>query len=81
MKKIFTISLILLLCEGCSGGIYTEVVEMDVRIASPALGLNSRVPVVYPAQVDIAVGDPMVQAFGPSWESIEKGYPAFDFNP
>ena len=80
MKKILIV-LILFLIVGCSGGVQSGLVDMDLMIASQVLGLGPDVPVVYPAAPFGGAGDPMVQAFGPSWESIEQGYPAYNFNP
>lgn len=83
MKKIVAVLLLLAVCSGCSGGIHTGLVEVDLRLASPLLAGERGVPVVYPAAVGRGRGadDSMVQAFGPSWENVEGDYPAYNFNP
>lgn len=79
MRKIWVVSLLFL--AGCSGGVRSSLVEMDMRVASPFLRLNDDVPVVYPYQVGRGSRDPMVSAFGPSWESLEQANGAYRFNP
>jgi hypothetical protein len=55
---------------------------MDMRLASPILRLNDDVPVVYPYyQAGSGSRDPMVNAYGPSWESLEPVYSDYRFNP
>ena len=80
MKKVIIV-LLLAFSVGCSGGVYSDLLEADMRVASPVLGLGSDMPVVYPAAPVRGYSDPMVQAFGPSWESVEQDYPAYNFNP
>lgn len=36
---------------GCSVGIYSTPVEVDVKLASPVLKLNDQIPVVFPAEI------------------------------
>ena len=79
MKKIGWI--LLLLLSGCSGGVRSSLIDLDMRLSSPMLGLNDRVPVVYPHLAGGRNDDPMVAAFGPSWESLESAYPQYRFNP
>ena len=79
MRKIMA-GLLLIGCCGCSGGMYSNLVEVEMRFASPMFGDDQRVPVVYPGRGAVS-DDPMVQAFGPSWRSMEKDYPAYNFNP
>lgn len=79
MRKIMA-GLLLVSCCGCSGGIHSNLVEVDMRLASPMFGEGQRVPVVCPGRT-ASSEDPMVQAFGPSWRSMEKDYPAYNFNP
>lgn len=79
MRKIMA-GLLLISCCGCSGGMYSELVEVEMRLASPMFGEGQRVPVVYPGRGADAA-DPMVQSFGPSWRSMENDYPAYNFNP
>jgi hypothetical protein len=80
MRKIMA-GLLLLGCCGCTGGVYSNLVEVEMRFASPMLGREpQRVPVVYPGR-GAAADDTMVQAFGPSWRSMENDYPAYNFNP
>lgn len=83
MQKIMA-GLLLISCCGCSGGVYSNLAEVEMRLASPMFGEGQRVPVVYPAGPagrGGVSGDPMVQAFGPSWRSMENDYPAYNFNP
>lgn len=81
MKKM-CLAIPLLLLAGCSGGVRSSLVEMDMHIASPLLRLNADVPVVYPDQQAGGVSrDPMVNAFGPSWQSLEPEYSDYRFNP
>jgi len=79
MQKIMA-GLLLIVCCGCSGGMHSNLVEIDMRLASPMFGEGQRVPVVYPGRNGVS-DDPMVQAFGPSWRSMEKDYSAYNFNP
>lgn len=79
MRKIMA-GLLLISCCGCSGGMYSDLVEVEMRVATPMFGEGSRVPVVYPGKTG-ASGDPMVQAFGSSWRSMENDYPGYNFNP
>lgn len=79
MRKIMA-GLLLISCCGCSGGVYSNLVEAEMRLGSPMFGEGRRVPVVYPGG-GVVSDDPMVQAFGPSWRSMEKDYPAYNFNP
>ncbi|OGQ99824.1 MAG: hypothetical protein A2505_07195 [Deltaproteobacteria bacterium RIFOXYD12_FULL_55_16] len=79
MRKIMA-GLLLLGCWGCSGGIYSNLLEVEMRLASPMFGEGQRVPVVYPGRGGVA-DDPLAQAFGPSWRSMEKDYSAYNFNP
>ena len=79
MRKIVA-GLLLISCCGCSGGVYTPLGEAEIRLGSPMYGDGQRVPVVYPGRSGVS-DDPMVQAFGPSWRSMENDYPAYNFNP
>jgi len=80
MQKIMA-GLLLIGCCGCSGGIYSNLIEAEIRLASPMFGDEQRVPVVYPGRGGVSGDAPMVQAFGSSWRSMEKDYPAYNFNP
>lgn len=80
MKTMWLV-LPLLMLAGCSGGVRSSLVEMDLRVASPMLRFNSDVPVVYPYQAGGGSRDPMVSGFGPSWESLEPVYSEYRFNP
>lgn len=80
MRKIWIVVFSLVLA-GCSGGVRSSLVEMDMRVASPMLRLNDDVPVVYPYQAAGGGRDPMVNAFGFSWESLESAYGEYRFNP
>jgi len=79
MRKIVVL-LLLVSCGGCSGGVYSRVAEIELRLASPMFGEGQRVPVVYPGRIG-AYDDPMEQAFGPSWRGLEYDYAAYNFNP
>ncbi|HIJ77750.1 MAG: hypothetical protein OEY01_00395 [Desulfobulbaceae bacterium] len=81
MQKIMIVSLLLAFGVGCTGGVYSDLAEVELRAASPILGLGAKVPVVYPAAPFGEANDPLAQAFGPEWASIEQGYPAYNFNP
>ncbi|HIJ91658.1 MAG TPA: hypothetical protein HPP95_12515 [Deltaproteobacteria bacterium] len=80
MRKIMAV-LLLVGCCGCSGGMYTNPLEIELRLASPMFGESRQVPVLYPGGRGVVSDDPMVQAFGPSWRSLENDYPAYNFNP
>lgn len=81
MKTTCALFLVFLLA-GCSGGIHSPLVEMDMSLASPILGLNGGTQVVYPYQ---QTGDPQAgspaDAFGPSWVDLQEEYPEYKFNP
>lgn len=79
MQKIMA-GLLLIGCCGCSAGMYSDLVEVEMRLASPRFGGDQRVPVVYPGKTEVS-GESMAQAFGPSWRSMENDYPAYNFNP
>ena len=79
MQKIMA-GLLLIGCCGCSGGMYSNLVEVEMRLASPMFGEGQRVPVVYPGRSGVS-DDPMIKAFGPSWRSMEKDDSAYNFNP
>lgn len=83
MQRIMA-GLLLIGCCGCSGGISSNLLEAEMRLASPMFGQRQRVEVLYPGRAGGWGGgadDPMVQAFGPSWRSMETDYPAYNFNP
>ncbi len=80
MKVLVAIVLVSIV-SGCSGGIYTPVVDMEVGFKSSLLGHGGDVPVVYPAAKTVYGHDPMVEAFGPSWRNVQDDYPGFTFNP
>ncbi|MGV1099930.1 hypothetical protein ACUUL3_11050 [Thiovibrio sp. JS02] len=79
--RIVAVLLLLLSCFGCSGGVYTELAEVQMRLGSPSGAGGERVPVIYPGKQALDRMDPMVQAFGPSWRNMEDEYPAYNFNP
>ncbi|MEW6501786.1 MAG: hypothetical protein ACOY8P_09830 [Thermodesulfobacteriota bacterium] len=82
MRKLPLVAVLLLGLAGCAGGVRSSLVEMDMSVGSPLLRLNADVPVVYPyRQAGNASRDPMVAAFGPSWESLEPAYGDYRFNP
>lgn len=66
--------------SGCSGGIYSPLLEGEVNIASPMFGLNAAKPVVSPMPGSSG-REPMVKAYGDSWESVEGDYFEYNFNP
>ena len=79
--RILGLALALLL-SGCSGGIYTPVAEVGVTLDSPILGLNDELPVVFPYKGTRNRGqNPMVEAYGPSWQDLHSKYPEYRFNP
>ena len=79
MQRIMA-GLLLIGCCGCSGGISSNLLEAEMRLGSPMFGQSQRVEVLYPGRGKVA-DDPMVQAFGTSWRSMETDYPAYNFNP
>lgn len=79
MQRIMA-GLLLINCCGCSGGIYSNLVEVEMRLASPILGAGQRVPVVYPGRGDVS-DDPMIKSGGLAWRSMERDYSAYNFNP
>ena len=81
MKKGIWFLAIIFLVSGCSGSLHSSLVEMEVDLASPLLGLNDDIPVVYPSGAGGATSDPMVSSFGPSWENLEDDYSQYSFNP
>lgn len=80
MSRIWWVGFLLLL-SGCSGGMRSSLVEMDMRVASPMLGLNDELPVVYPYRARGVSGDPMMGSFGATWQSLEPVYTDYRFNP
>lgn len=81
MKRVFGVMLALLL-GGCSGGVYTPLVEAEVDLAAPILGLNDDIEVVYPYQErNGSRGNVMVETYGPSWRDLHSEYPEYRFNP
>lgn len=81
MKTTCALFLVFLI-TGCTGGIRSPLVDMDINLASPVLGLNSGTEVIYPYQQP---GDPQAvspaDAFGPSWVDLQQEYPEYNFNP
>lgn len=81
MRKI-VVGVLLIVCGGCSGGMSTKLVEAEMRLSLPMFVQNQRVDVFYPGRGESKRGgETMVQAFGPSWRSLEDDYPAYNFNP
>lgn len=75
MKKIF-LGLMFLL-GGCSAGVNSSLLSLNVDASLPFLGNNDRQEVVYPSQTvssGAAVSDP-------EWKSVEKDYSEYNFNP
>lgn len=76
--------LLLLGCWGCSGGVHSRLLTMDVQLSSPLLN-EDRLPIFSPGG---AVGSDktgaadlsMVQAYGSSWRNQEGEYPGYTFN-
>ena len=79
MKKLLLLCLLLL--GGCSTGVHTSLVEMDMDVDLPFLTGGSRQAVVFPDRAAADGGSPMVEAFGPEWRSVERAYPEYRFNP
>jgi len=78
MRKL--VFVLLLLLGGCSAGVYSPLVGMELNLSSPLAGDNGRQAVVFPYRADTE-GDPMVAAFGPEWRSVEGEYAEYRFNP
>lgn len=79
MKKIVLVLLVIFF-GGCSGGIHSSLVDVEIDLAAPILGLNGDVPVVYPYRPTGGNIDPMVGTFGPSWKGLHNKYPEYKFN-
>ena len=79
MKKVF-FALVFLFLGGCSGGVNSSLLNMNMDVSLPFLGDGNRQAVVYPDQ-QVATGDSMVQAYGREWQSVEGDYPEYRFNP
>lgn len=79
MKKVFFAFLFLL--GGCSGGVNSSLLDMNMNVSLPFLGKGDRQAVVFPYQRAAADGDSMVQANGSEWRNIEGDYPEYQFNP
>jgi len=79
MKKIL-LALVFLL-GGCSAGINSSLLKMNMNASLPFLGEDDRQGVVFPYQTPTEDGDYTVQAFGPEWRSVEGDYPEYRFNP
>jgi len=79
MQRIIA-GLLLITCCGCSGGIYSNLVEVEMRLASPILGEGQRVPVIFSGRGDVSE-DPMTRNSSFSWRSMERDYPDYNFNP
>lgn len=80
MRKLLVMMMVVLGCSGCSGGIHSKVLEMEMRLASPMFGEDPGLPVVYPGRQE-APAHGMVQSFGPSWRNMEGDHPSYNFNP
>jgi hypothetical protein len=83
MKRMVAL-LLLFACAGCSVGVHSGLLDVEMRLASPLLfGEAERLPVHYPATAGRggAAGDAMVEAFGPSWRNVEGDFPSYRFNP
>lgn len=74
MKKFFLAVVFLL--GGCSGGINSSLLKMNVDMSIPFLSGDDRQAVVYPGQANGVNGD----AGDPEWRNIEKDYPEYSFN-
>lgn len=70
----------LLICCGCSGGVHSRFVEVEMHLASPYFGEYMKVPVVYPGGPVIR-DKQMMHDYGSSWRGLEYDYPAYNFNP
>jgi hypothetical protein len=78
--RIIMAGLVLIVCCGCSGGIFNNRADSEMRQDSPMFGRGQRVPVLYPGREKVSDAS-MVQAFGPSWHNMEADFPAYNFNP
>ncbi|MDH3359797.1 MAG: hypothetical protein OEL55_02915 [Desulfobulbaceae bacterium] len=79
MKKVL-FALVFLL-GGCSGGVNSSLLDMNMNVSLPFLGNGDRQAVVFPYQRATAEGETMVQAYGQEWRSVEGDYPEYQFNP
>ncbi|MFZ5776184.1 MAG: hypothetical protein ACOY3Z_11935 [Thermodesulfobacteriota bacterium] len=73
-------------CAGCSGGVRSSLLDMEVRLASPMFADDPGLAVVYPAGrgalgQDPAASHDLARAFGPAWRNLEGDHPSYNFNP
>jgi len=79
MKKVLWAFVFLL--GGCSGGVNSSLLKMNMNVSLPFLGDDDRQAVVFPYRAPVRDGDQAEQAFGPEWRSVESDYPEYRFNP
>ena len=79
MKKVMWALLFLL--GGCSGGVNSSLLDMNMNLSLPFLGDGDRQAVVYPYQGTAADGDSVVQAYGSEWRNVAGDYREYRFNP
>lgn len=79
MKKVLWV--LVLLLGGCSAGMNSSLLKMDMHASLPFLGDDDRQAVVFPYQAPGGDGEFAGQAFGPEWRSVEGDYPEYRFNP
>jgi len=70
MVKVIFLTFVAVGVCGCSGGLRTSPLEADWRFASPLLGLDDDLRVVYPAG-DVQEGTGLEGRFGPAWRSLD----------
>ena len=76
---LLVIGFFTLFSSACSAGFSTSLLEVHSTASSPMFDGNRGVPVIYPYQNRYS-RSPLVEAFGPEWQSIRKDYPEYRFN-
>ncbi len=78
MKRRWLLLLPVLLLVGCSAGVRTPLLDVNVGTGSRLLGLNSGVRVVYPYRP--TGNTSLSERYGPEWQNIQGSYPEYKFN-
>ena len=78
MKKV--VWALVFLLGGCSGGVNSSLLDMNMNVSLPFLGDNERQEVVFPYQRRAAASGSMVEVNGPEWRNVEGDYPEYRFN-
>lgn len=69
--------------SGCSGGIHSSLLDMQMRVDSPMLtGGKGAVaaPVMYPYRNIQPGAADLGPSFGPAWMNLQGAYPDYWFN-